>query len=81
MDDADGELSAVVTRDAAGCEALNTARAMFIDVDVPGIDGPSLFGKLRVLLGGAVREDRIVGQARRALLDGRHRGVAGGRPR
>lgn len=69
VEDARGELSAVVTRNAAGCEVLNTARAMFIDVDVPGIDGPSLFGKLRVLLGGAVREDPIVGRARRWLAD------------
>lgn len=67
MEDGHGELSAVVTRNATGCEVLNTARAMFIDVDVPGIDGSSVFGKLRVLLGGAIREDPVVERARRWL--------------
>ncbi len=30
-----GELSAVVTRNSYGCQVLNTARAMFVDVDIP----------------------------------------------
>ncbi len=30
-----GELAAVVTRNSYGCLVLNTARVMFVDVDLP----------------------------------------------
>jgi hypothetical protein len=33
--DSGGEISAVVTRNSYGCHVLNTARAMFVDVDLP----------------------------------------------
>jgi hypothetical protein len=35
LPDAEGGLAAVVTRNVYGCEVLNTAGAMFIDVDLP----------------------------------------------
>ena len=48
-----GELSAVVTRNSYGCQVLNAARAMFVDVDFPEAPAPqksggvfgSLFGR------------------------------------
>jgi len=48
----DGEAMAVVTRNSYGCEVLNTARAMFIDVDLPPppTKRPGLFS---TLFGGA----------------------------
>lgn len=70
IEDSRGQLAAVVTRNAEGCEVLSTARAMFIDVDVPGRDGPSVFGKLRMLFGGATPEPAVVTRARR-WLDGK----------
>src|SRR5690242_8047013 len=30
-----GELSSVVTRNSYGCSVLNTARVMFVDIDLP----------------------------------------------
>ncbi|HET9405540.1 MAG TPA: hypothetical protein VFO57_13265 [Burkholderiales bacterium] len=36
-----GELTAAITRNAPGCQVLNTARAMFVDVDFPE---PTLLG-------------------------------------
>ncbi len=45
-----GERSAVLTRNAYGCLVLNTARAMFVDVDIPGLEhareSPGFFGRL-----------------------------------
>ncbi len=35
MRDSAGEVSAVVTRNSYGCHVLNTAKAMFVDVDLP----------------------------------------------
>jgi len=46
-----GQLAAVVTRNSYGCLVLNTARVMFVDVDLPEPEPPSggllkrLFGK------------------------------------
>jgi hypothetical protein len=31
----DGQISAVITRNSYGCLVLNTARAMFVDIDLP----------------------------------------------
>src|SRR5579884_1359768 len=46
-----GELAAVVTRNSYGCQVLNTARAMFVDIDLPdrrpGGFLQKLFGKSR----------------------------------
>ena len=35
MRDSAGEVSAVATRNSYGCHVLNTAKAMFVDVDLP----------------------------------------------
>jgi hypothetical protein len=41
-----GETSAVVTRNSYGCLVLNTARAMFVDIDLPEPKPPGLFKRL-----------------------------------
>jgi hypothetical protein len=41
-----GEISAVVTRNAYGCLVLNTARVMFVDIDLPEPKPPGLFKRL-----------------------------------
>jgi len=41
-----GELAAVITRNSYGCLVLNTARMMFVDVDLPEPAKPGLFGRL-----------------------------------
>ncbi len=48
-DDA-GETTAVITRNSYGCLVLNTARVMFVDVDLPEPKPAGLFQKL---FGGA----------------------------
>ncbi len=40
-----GEVSAVVTRNSYGCKVLNTARVMFVDIDLPEPKGPGSFFK------------------------------------
>jgi len=40
------ELVAVVTRNSYGCHVLNTARAMFVDIDLPEPKPPGLFKRL-----------------------------------
>ncbi|HSD10260.1 MAG TPA: hypothetical protein VLF14_04700 [Candidatus Binatia bacterium] len=47
----DGGLSAVVTRNSFGCLVLNTARVMFVDVDLPRSRGLPAGGWLARLLG------------------------------
>jgi len=41
-----GETAAVVTRNSYGCLVLNTARIMFVDVDLPEPKRPGLFQRL-----------------------------------
>jgi hypothetical protein len=41
-----GEMVAVVTRNSYGCLVLNTARAMFVDIDLPEPRPPGLFQRL-----------------------------------
>lgn len=41
-----GETSAVVTRNSYGCLVLNTARVMFVDIDLPEPKRPGFFQKL-----------------------------------
>jgi hypothetical protein len=41
-----GELAAVITRNSYGCLVLNTARVMFVDVDLPEPKPAGLFKKL-----------------------------------
>ena len=41
-----GEVSAVITRNSYGCLVLNTARVMFVDVDLPEPKSPGLFSRL-----------------------------------
>jgi hypothetical protein len=41
-----GEVAAVVTRNSYGCLVLNTARVMFVDVDLPEPKRPGLFQRL-----------------------------------
>ena len=43
---ATGEVAAVVTRNSYGCLVLNTARVMFVDVDLPEPKRPGLFQRL-----------------------------------
>lgn len=44
--DAAGNLAAVITRNAYGCQVLNTARVMFVDIDLPEPKRPGFFQKL-----------------------------------
>ncbi len=41
-----GELIAAVTRNGAGCLVLNTARVMFVDIDLPQPEPPGFFARL-----------------------------------
>ncbi len=41
-----GEIAAVVSRNSYGCEVLNTARVMFVDVDLPEPKPAGLFSRL-----------------------------------
>jgi hypothetical protein len=41
-----GEIAAVVTRNSYGCQVLNTARVMFVDIDLPEPKSPGLFQRL-----------------------------------
>ena len=41
-----GETAAVITRNSYGCLVLNTARVMFVDVDLPEPKRPGLLGRL-----------------------------------
>jgi len=41
-----GESAAVVTRNSYGCLVLNTARVMFVDIDLPEPQRPGLFQRL-----------------------------------
>ena len=41
-----GETAAVITRNSYGCLVLNTARVMFVDVDLPEPKSPGLFNRL-----------------------------------
>ena len=41
-----GETTAVITRNSYGCLVLNTARVMFVDVDLPEPKSPGLFSRL-----------------------------------
>lgn len=42
----DGDVDAVITRNSYGSTVLNSARVMFVDVDVPPSGGGSLIGRL-----------------------------------
>jgi hypothetical protein len=53
ISDASGTPSAAITRNAYGCQVLNTARVMFVDVDFPEPKAPTLGGFLGRLFGGA----------------------------
>jgi hypothetical protein len=49
MRDTAGNLSAVVTRNSYGCDVLNAASAMFVDIDLEGpqeANGPGILGSL-----------------------------------
>jgi hypothetical protein len=46
MRDADGELQNAVTRNSYGCHVLNSAGAMFVDIDFPHVKPKGLFGAL-----------------------------------
>ncbi|HEU0010117.1 MAG TPA: hypothetical protein VFT34_09915 [Verrucomicrobiae bacterium] len=78
-----GELTAAITRNAPGCQVLNTARAMFVDVDFE--ENPfrasssfDLFGALKRLFAPAAPKketnvlDRVMAAAR--VWNGAHRG-------
>jgi len=41
-----GEIAAVVTRNSYGCQVLNTAKVMFVDIDLPEPRPPGLFQRL-----------------------------------
>jgi hypothetical protein len=55
---ADGRPHAVVTRNAYGCRVLNTARAMFVDVDLPLAQGAGCGFLLQRLMGRQVPSPR-----------------------
>lgn len=56
--------AAIVTRNSYGAEVLNTARMLFLDIDVPG---PSLSRRLGRLFGGASHDDEALAALRQAL--------------
>ena len=41
-----GEVMAVVTRNSYGCQVLNTARVIFVDIDLPEPEPPGFFQRL-----------------------------------
>ena len=53
----DGSPAAVVTRNSYGCLVLNTARALFVDVDLPDAPSPSGGGLIARLFGRQTRPD------------------------
>lgn len=70
--DAGGELTAVVTRNAHGCEVLNTARVLFVDVDLPeskpqAPEAPSLGGLFKSLFGQSTPQPKAVDPAEAAI--------------
>lgn len=66
LPDASGGLAAVVTRNVYGCEVLNTAQTLFIDVDLPP---PTLGQRLGSWLGRRAADpvEARVGELRRIL--------------
>lgn len=64
FDRADGNMFAAITRNAHGCDVLNTAHAMFIDINVPGIDHTSPFDKLRRWMGARGPEAKTLDAVR-----------------
>ena len=66
-----GELTAAITRNASGCQVLNTARAMFVDVDFPEPKPAGLLASLKRLFAPAppqksVAEDQAAGTLAKA---------------
>jgi hypothetical protein len=59
-------LAAILTRNSYGAEVLNTARLLFLDVDVPEA---SLSGKVRRLFGGASPDEDALSTLRQALRE------------
>ncbi len=54
LKDPNGEVTAVITRNAYGCQVLNTAQILFVDVDLPEPEKSTGLGKLlKGLFGGA----------------------------
>ena len=72
---ADGD--AVVTRNSFGCLVLNTARVMFVDVDLPPAGVTSPVGLLKRLVGRKTEADDPAAQALARLESwvGAHRGA------
>jgi hypothetical protein len=69
---AGGDPWAIVTRNAQGCEVLNTARVAFFDLDFAHLPGPGLMARVRRLFGGAAPpsdEERAVAHVERWLHD------------
>lgn len=68
----EGGLAAVVTRNVYGCEVLNTAQAMFVDVDLPG---PTIGQRLGRWLGRRAADpvEERVGELRSILETDRWR--------
>jgi hypothetical protein len=63
----DGEMAALVTRNSYGSLVLNTAGAMFVDVDLPETpEGPSFLGRL-FGKGGPSPEEAAQGRLREGL--------------
>lgn len=52
ISDSSGTTAAAITRNAYGCQVLNTARVMFVDVDFPEPKVPGVGGFLGKLFGG-----------------------------
>ena len=59
---ADGSVSGAVTRNSYGCLVLNTATAMFVDVDE---HSPSLLSGLKRLFGGGPFESNVLTKVQR----------------
>ena len=63
--DISGQPSAILSRNQYGCVILNTARAMFVDIDIKGLETParkwfSFFGKPKVARDDDLLEPHLV---------------------
>jgi hypothetical protein len=64
VDGADGQPAAVLTRNGYGAQVLNTARVLFLDIDVAG---PTAFDKMLAMFGRKTHPQVVLDELRAAL--------------
>jgi len=62
--DSGNEPSAVITRNSYGVQVLNTARLLFLDID---LQPPSLIDRIKRIFGGVSAEEKAIANLRNAL--------------